>query len=203
MGIKTGKVVECVICNKEIYRAKWELKERNFCSRECADRGHAILLTKRDYKRVNCPECGKEFQQSWNGPKKFCSTPCSSRYNLAIINSKEPLKKGTRPEKEFAELLDFYNIEYIFQKAVPWKRGWKKWYDFYIPESNALIEVDGTYWHGQGLLTSQLNNQQWKTRINDRFKNYLAKERGYILKRIWSNEINSLSYIKLKQLLYE
>lgn len=203
MGNRTGKLVECVICSKEVYKSKWELKERNFCSRDCANKGHAILLTKKEYKEVSCPECGKNFQQSWKGPKKFCSTACSSRYNLAVINSKEPLKKGTRPEKEFAELLDRYNIEYTFQKAVPWKRGWKKWYDFYIPESNTLVEIDGTYWHGQGLLTSQLNNQQWKTRVNDRFKNYLAKERGYKLKRVWSSEINLLSYKKLKQLLYE
>ena len=201
MGNRTGKIVKCLICFTEVYKSNWELKERNFCSRECANKGHSILLTKKAYSKVNCPECGKEFQQKWNGPKKYCSTVCNSRSNLSVINSKEPKKKGTNPEIEFAKVLDDNKIEYVFQKALPWKRGWKKWYDFYLPKYNLLIEIDGTYWHGKDIPTAKLNNQQWKTRINDRLKNYIAKERGYRLKRIWSDEIKSLYYKDIEEVL--
>jgi len=205
MTEKTGKEVECIICKKQHYRQKHQLREdkRYFCSVVCKNQGHSKLLTKHEYGKVKCPECGKEFQQHWKGPKKFCSVPCNSRHNLLIVNSKEPKKKGTRPEKELTELLQKYDIEFEFQKWVPWKKGWKKWYDFYIPNQNLLIEVDGTYWHGKDKKTSELNNQQWNTRKNDRLKNYLAKERGYKLVRIWSCDISSLSYEKLKEIIYE
>ena len=205
MGQKTGRDVKCVICGKVHYRQKYQLKAngRYFCSRECASKGHSKLLTKKEYGKVICPECGKEFQSHWRGAKKFCSTSCSSRYNLSIINSKQPKQKGTKPELAFAKLLEKSNIEYKFQYPLQWKRGWKKWYDFYIPKYNMLIEVDGTYWHGREVKTADLNEQQWNTRRNDRLKNYLSKVRGYKLKRIWSNEINSLSYSKLIKLLNE
>lgn len=203
MGNKTGKLVDCCTCGKSFYRAKWQLKERNFCSRGCSNAGHSLLLTKTTYSKVNCPECGKEFQQHWKGPKKFCSTKCSSLHKLGVINAREPKKSGTKPEKEFAKLLRKYKIKFIFQHPVAWKKGWKKWYDFYLPNHNLLVEIDGTYWHGKGISTKELNKQQWKTRVNDRLKNYLAKERGFILKRIWSDEINLLSYIKLKKILHE
>jgi len=199
MGQKTGKEVICLECGKEHYRSRWQLKltARYFCSRHCANEGHKKLLTKHTYERVNCPECGREFQQHWKGPKKFCSAGCVSRHQLKVINSKEPKKKGTKPELAFARLLEEYKIEYKFQFYVPWKKGWKKWYDFYLVDYNTLVEVDGIYWHGKDLKTSQLNEQQWNTRKNDRLKNYLAKKRGYKLIRIWSSEIDSLSYNEL------
>lgn len=205
MGRKTGKDVKCELCDKLHYRSGWQLKIKSsfYCSRSCADKAHSIRLTKHEYKKVKCPECGKEFKQHWKGPKKFCSTKCSSKHQLAVINAKEPTKKGTKPEKAFAELLKEVGIEFIFQYPVPWKKGWKKWYDFYIPEKKLLIEVDGIYWHGKGIKTGQLNEQQWNTRRNDRLKNYLAKSRGYSLKRIWSSEIKSLNYIKVKKLINE
>lgn len=205
MGKKTGKDVKCKNCGKLHYRSGWQLKikTRYFCSRSCADKAHSDLLTKHEYKQVKCLECGKEFKQHWKGPKKFCSSKCSSRYNLSVINSKETTKKGTKPEKEFAMLLEELEVEFIFQHPVPWRKGWKKWYDFYLPQKNLLIEVDGTYWHGKDLKTAQLNEQQWNTRRNDRLKNYLAKQRGYILKRVWSSEIKLLDYNKLKKLIDE
>lgn len=205
MGKKTGKVVNCQLCGKEHYRSGWQLKikGRYFCSKACAGKGHSVLLTKKEYKTVQCPQCKEEFKQHWKGPKKFCSTSCSSKYQLIMINSKGPKKKGTKPEKAFADLLSMNEVEFTFQYPVPWKKGWKKWYDFYIPKLNLLIEIDGTYWHGRDVKTSELNLQQWNTRKNDRLKNYLARVRGYKLKRIWSSDIKSLNYTKLKKILDE
>lgn len=200
MGFKTGKYISCNFCAKEIYKSGWELKKgsRQFCSRACAGKAHSMLLTKHDYRKVKCPECEKEFQQHWKGAKKYCSTLCASRHNLAVINAKEPSKKGTKPEKLFAEKLHQWGIFHIFQKSLPWKKGWKKWFDFYIPEWNMLIEIDGEYWHGKGLKTGSLNKQQWNTRKNDRFKNYLAKKQNYNLVRLWSTEVENLTYEQLK-----
>jgi very-short-patch-repair endonuclease len=116
---------------------------------------------------------------------------------IKIQSSKHKIKE-TKPELEFKSLLETNNIKYIFQYAIQWKRGWKKWYDFYIPTVNTLIEIDGVYWHGKGLLDEQLNNQQQQTRLNDTIKNELAKTNNYSLIRIWSDEIKNFKFNILK-----
>ena len=203
MGKRTGKIVQCIECKTEHYRAKYQLREdsRYFCSRVCADKGHGKFLTKYEYGIVACPYCEKEFQQHWKGPKKYCSTSCSSRAQLRLINSSPPKYTGTKPELKFKEKLEEFEIEYTHQYWVSWKRGWKKWYDFYLPEYNMLVEVDGEYHHAKGVKTSDLDPTQWNTRKNDRFKNYLSKIRGFNLKRIWSLEVYSLSYDDMKDLI--
>ena len=197
-AIKTGKLIECDICKKEIYRAKWELKDRNFCSKGCANKAHSLLLTKYEYENVKCEYCNKDFKPKHNGGKKYCSVTCNARANLKTINSTEPKKKSTKPELYFLELLKSSNIAYKHQFAVPWKKGWKKWYDFYLPDKNILVEIDGIYWHGKGISNVDLNSQQWNTRKNDRLKNILSKARGYTLIRIWSDEIKTFNINSLK-----
>lgn len=198
---KTGLDIKCFECEKLVYVPKWrlELKEgkKFYCSKNCSNKAHSKFLTKHIYKNLKCNYCSKEFQQVFHR-KKYCSTLCSSRANLKTINSTEPKKSGTKPEVLFKQLLEVNKVNFIFQKNVPWKKGWKKWYDFYLPEFNLLIEIDGTYWHGKEIKTKDLNKQQWKTRLNDKFKNILAKSRGYKLLRIWSDEINNLN---LKEIL--
>lgn len=196
---KTGKNVTCYECGIVFYRSGWQLrkKERHFCSRQCADKGHAKLLLKHTLKKLKCLYCKTVFKQN-KYTQKYCSTICSSKHNLKTINNKEPKKSKTRPELLFKELLEKNKIDHIFQKPVNWKRGWKKWYDFYIPKFNLLIEIDGTYWHGKNIETKDLNKQQWKTRVNDKFKNILAKKRGFKLLRIWSDQIDT---INLKEIL--
>jgi len=189
---KNGKEVECFICKKFFYKQPNQIKEKNYCSRDCANKGHALFQTKYVYEVVKCENCSSSFQQLAHR-KKFCSTKCSSQYNLKTINSVEPKKKKTFPELEFKAFLEENKILFVFQKDIPWKKGWKKWYDFYLPDSNLLIEIDGTYWHGKGVCTKDLNKQQWKTRANDRLKNLIAKKRGYRLLRIWSDEINLIT----------
>jgi len=54
-----------------------------------------------------------------------------------------------------------------------------KCYDFYLPNYNILIEVDGRYWHNRN-----------DSIINDKYKNELAKRYNYKLVRIWDDEID-------------
>lgn len=193
---RSRKEVECATCKKFFYKQPNQVKERNYCSRICADKGHSLFLTKHEYRIVKCLTCEKEFKQLPHR-KKFCSTSCNSKHNLKTINSKEPKKKDTLPELLFKNMLEANNISYVYQKSIIWKKGWKKWYDFYLPDSNLLIEIDGTYWHGKNILTKDLNKQQWNTRVNDRLKNLLAKKRGFRLVRIWSDEITSINLKKI------
>jgi very-short-patch-repair endonuclease len=70
-------------------------------------------------------------------------------------------------ERKVRSVLDKLCIEYVhpfWANAEGWKQ---KQYDFFIPDLNLLIEVDGTYWH------SQQHNID-----NDRYKDHLAKFLG-------------------------
>lgn len=193
---RTGSTLQCFECGAPVYVPKWKWEQREvkrfFCSRECSNNGHSKLLTKHTYEERTCEYCSSSFQQIASR-KKYCSVQCSSKANLKTINSKEPKKSSTQPELLFKELLDKCTVDYEHQKSVSWKHGWKKWYDFHIPALNLLVEIDGIYWHGKNVKTKDLNKQQWRTRANDRLKNFIAKKRGFNLLRIWSDDINTLN----------
>lgn len=198
---KNGDMIKCNNCNIEFYRPKWHIKKNkiNFCSTDC----HNEYMTSEPVK-VYCSliECNnvkyiKPYELNKNGIH-FCSTKCAGIAGLRIIQSSPVRNRNTRPEIKFRKLLDDSNINYIHQYSVPWKHGWKKWYDFFIPSINTLIEIDGIYWHGKNKKNSELNEQQMKTRNNDTLKNKLASDMGYHLIRIWSDEIDKFDIEKIK-----
>lgn len=193
----TGKHVNCTNCSKSIYKSGWELKKNKklFCSHQCNSEHMRIPKVK-----VVCSYtgCKNEFYRHsrdlirWNSIV-YCSASCSARASLKKIQSAPIRQKRTLPELKFLNMLEKYEIKYFFQKSVEWKLGWKKWFDFYIPKHNILIEIDGVYWHGKNLKYDELNNQQKRTRDNDIIKDNLAIESGYSLIRIWSDEIDNFN----------
>lgn len=57
---------------------------------------------------------------------------------------KHPLFGTSKLEKDFAKnFLEKLGVKYIWQFEA---KDIKRWYDFYLPEHNLLIEVDGGYW---------------------------------------------------------
>jgi very-short-patch-repair endonuclease len=161
-------------------------RTRTYCSTECHNKAQTI-------KNVgNCKRCGNEF--FWFGnrkkPRKFCSVSCTN--NWILTN----LKKGTGPEKLVAEILQKHNIRYESQFLIE-----DKSYDFHIVDTNILIEVDGTYWHGKNKADEELNTVQQINRHNDAIKNELAKRLNYKLIRVWEDEIveeNLLQILRIK-----
>ena len=57
-----------------------------------------------------------------------------------------------------------------------------------------LIEADGDYWHSNPLIFKILNESQQKNKLNDEFKNKIAKNIGYNLIRFWETDINKLEF---------
>ena len=201
MGMgKTGKDVECFNCGKLVYKSGWELKpgKNSFCSIKCRSEYQTIPKIE-----VSCSlkQCSGSFYREARSvtetSKHYCDVYCSSIAGLEAIQCNPPKMKRTKPEMAFMKLLEDNNIEFKFQKSVQWVRGWKKWFDFYIPKHNLLIEIDGVYWHGKGKEYNELNEQQKQTKDNDILKNELAKESGYNLMRIWSDEINKFNINKI------
>ena len=92
-------------------------------------------------------------------------------------------------ELRFAELLKNLNINYEEQFRI---ENVKSFYDFYLPEYNILIEVDGDYWHcnprkyKEPIYDAQKHNVK-----KDIEKNKLALDNGYNLIRFWEYDIKN------------
>jgi len=200
---KNGNEISCNTCGTLIYRAHWQLISTNnhYCSTECSKTGSIVarieIQCSLDGCDNTCYRTMNQIKNSKNG-KFFCSSKCSALDSLKLIQKNKHKVKGTKPEKEFENLLKYHNINYIFQHPLQWINGWKKWYDFYLPDFNTLVEIDGTYWHGKDLEDKLLNEQQKQTRLNDQLKNELAIYGGFHLIRIWSDEIKNFDINKIK-----
>lgn len=199
--LKTGTIMKCVNCDTEFYVANWDNK-RKFCSADCRCKYKttSIKHNKIPCGNLNCTNIlFKSDTELNNSDSKifYCSVKC---LNLVRSQKAFEMRKntGTKPELKFADLLKLHNIDYCVQYWVNWKRGWKKWYDFYLPNIDTLIEVDGTYWHGKNIEDSMLNAQQTKTRKNDKLKNQMAIDQNYKLIRIWEDEIDNFDFETLK-----
>lgn len=104
-------------------------------------------------------------------------------------------------EKTFANILDLLDIKY---KQFFYAKDIKAFYDFYLPEYNVIIEVDGDFWHCNP--DSKHNMPKYETQkrnlIKDSIKSQWAIDNGYKLLRFWENDINN-NIKQVKQILLE
>ena len=57
---------------------------------------------------------------------------------------KKPLFGTSKLEEDFArDFLDKLDVKYIYQFEA---KDIGRWYDFYLPQHNLIIEIDGGYW---------------------------------------------------------
>lgn len=72
MNKKTGKILKCAYCGKEVYVPKNRLNSFKYCSRSCLAKGYLN-------RGVSiCPICGKEFEyiSCRTNKAKYCSRSC-------------------------------------------------------------------------------------------------------------------------------
>ena len=107
-----------------------------------------------------------------------------------IERSKKPHPKyGTsKLETDFEQILKKLGVKYSRQFYA---KDIKRYYDFYLPELNVLIEVDGDFYHSYGLVYEQMNPMQKKNHRVDEIKNTWAALHGYALLRIWEHDIRN------------
>lgn len=103
-------------------------------------------------------------------------------------------------EEKFAkEFLEKIGVEYVYQYKA---ESIGRYYDFYIPSCNVLIEVDGTFYHSYGLVYEEMSPMQKRNYRVDKQKDQWALERGILLLRIWEHDINK-NPEKVRKLLKE
>ena len=108
------------------------------------------------------------------------------------MQSKDFLKIGTKLEQDTIKIFNNKNIPFIRNKCLKLINGKRRFYDFYLPTHNLLIETDGTYWHSKGISNENLNKTQRNNHENDVIKNNLALQRKFRLLRIWEDELDKL-----------
>jgi hypothetical protein len=101
--------------------------------------------------------------------------------------------KKSSLEVKFENYLKNNNIKYESSYRVQYIKNNKeprnKYYDFYIPEINSLVEIHGSYWHPKKDIN--LSNIQKKNFLNDKFKKQLAKNNFFKLLTIYDYELES------------
>ena len=138
-------------------------------------------------KQVKRPTAGKPDKQK--KPKKTKVT--DSRIPKLSKPTKEKRKHpefGTsKLEQDFAKnFLDKLGVKYIWQFEA---KEIKRFFDYYIIDSQILIEIDGDYFHSYGLVREEMNPMQKKNRRIDESKNQWAALHGIPLIRIWEHDI--------------
>ena len=99
-------------------------------------------------------------------------------------------KFGTsKLEDDFASgFLDKLKVKYIRQFEA---KDIKRFYDFYLPETNLIIEVDGGYYHSDPRVVdiNNLSPMQKRNKRIDEVKNKWALAHGIPIMRIWEEDI--------------
>lgn len=120
-------------------------------------------------------------------------------------NKNHPQYGTSKLEEDFArDFLDKLGVEYEYQFEA---KEIGRFYDFYLPNSRILIEIDGDYFHSNPLIyeDKDLNQMQKRNKVIDEVKNKWALLHGYPIIRIWEHDIrkNPSQVMKeLKKVLY-
>lgn len=117
-----------------------------------------------------------------------------------IERSKKPHPKyGTSKLESIFEHDILKKLKVGYQKQF-YAKDIKRYYDFYIPELNVLIEVDGDYYHSYGKVYEEMSPMQKRNHRVDEIKNEWAGIHGYALIRIWEHDIRNNPYRVLETL---
>src|SRR5690242_13999563 len=68
----------------------------------------------------------------------------------------------SKSEIRVAEILTELDIKFIQQYELD-----DRFFDFYLPDKNCFIEIDGTYWHAKNVPPEKLTSSQKRTLNND------------------------------------
>lgn len=111
---------------------------------------------------------------------------------------KKPDRKKGRPRQKFGtskleadfarDFLDRLGLKFISQFEA---KDIGRFYDFYLPDKNLLIEVDGGYYHSDPRVVdpNNLNPMQKRNKRVDELKNKWALAHGIPIVRIWEEDI--------------
>lgn len=106
-----------------------------------------------------------------------------------IIKKQHPKYGTSKLEDDFAkEFLDKLGVKYIYQFEA---KDIGRFFDFYLPDSNLIIEIDGDFWHGnpEKYKKEELKSHQIRAQRIDEYKTKWALTHSIPVLRIWESDI--------------
>jgi very-short-patch-repair endonuclease len=176
----------CIDCNRKAVKCRPFKTGR---CRNCKVEYRDLIRSK-----MKCEVCNKKLDH--RNKYGLCYLHASGsvrRRQMVSEANKEQYAKGLRkakfnskPEKRVKEMLLELDVNFKQQFRID-----SKSFDFYLPDQNILIEVDGDYWHANPAKynKNELDVRQSFIVNNDILKNNLSKNKGYKLVRIWESDI--------------
>ena len=151
--------------------------------------------------RVYTPERNRRVSEA---VKKYAKSHPEHYYKMGVLGALKARKMGlsgipTSLELKMEIALRKHKIQYLSQR-----RYGIGIMDFYLPDGNIALFVDGAAWHADPRLYgpddtlffgSKISKQKWKNVTakdkwrKDRFHNMFLKSKGYTVVRFWEKEI--------------
>lgn len=102
---------------------------------------------------------------------------------------KHPKYGTSKLEDDFSKFfLDKLGVKYIYQFEA---KDIGRFFDFYLPDENLIIEIDGDFWHGnpEKYKKEELRGHQLKAQRIDEYKTKWALMHSIPILRIWESDI--------------
>lgn len=114
------------------------------------------------------------------------------------VKKTTPREKRPHPKYGTSKLEDRFAKEFLDRLGYTYVRQYEakdigRFYDFAVKQENGalvLIEIDGSYFHGYGLVHEEKSPMQKHNEWVDKVKDQWAAEHGIPLIRIWEHDIN-------------
>ena len=113
---------------------------------------------------------------------------------------KHPQYGTSKLEEDFArDFLDKLGVNYQYQLEA---KDIGRWFDFYLQEHNLIIEIQGSYWHGDSRIYEEkdLNKIQKKNIKVDEYKQKWALTHGIPIYYIWEKDIRENPKMVMEEL---
>jgi len=162
-----GHLIKCIWCDNEFWATPYEIKRNaTYCSEKCKHEHFSVVLSKT-----------KEWSQIRRG--------------IAVKSMSKMKSKNTKPERMVKEYLMNKEIKFIEQHPM-----YEKFVvDFFLPDTNSIIEVNGDFWHGH---PDKYGNDEGKTKLykvqvknmkKDKLKKDGLESKGHKVYMVWESDI--------------
>lgn len=115
--------------------------------------------------------------------KRAFQTPMSLNNDLKKY-AKKMSKKLTSPEKAFQSILKKNGVSYQLQYILK-----NKIFDYYLPDTKTLVEIQGDYWHGNPEVYESFSGYQKYIKKRDVDKKNIALGMGYNFVEFWEKDL--------------
>lgn len=186
---RTGRVISCKRCGKEVYVPSYRVSVAGYCSHDCWNKAQSRKVI------LKCSVCGENFSRSpsWlvghSAAHRYCSMGCRNRCevwkrdsttaaNLKQCRNKKPNRLEIAGNIILKDLgFGFSTQTLICDKFVV---------DAFIPEANLVIQWDGDYWHG---FNGAKDARQKKRMSLDKSQDAYMRKSGLRVLRFWEHEV--------------